>query len=82
MRSGHLENSFFLILQHPLRNRGNINHTPWSERLLWSFDFGDGIQPTAGVISERGNFYGTTKEGGANCPSLPGCGTVFELSLP
>lgn len=40
----------------------------------------DGAAPTGGVVSDRkGNLYGTTDYGGANC--LPdGCGTVFKLS--
>jgi uncharacterized repeat protein (TIGR03803 family) len=44
----------------------------------------DGYHPYAGlVLATNGNFYGTTKFGGANyesyCQDL-GCGTVYELS--
>jgi len=47
----------------------------------------DGAFPQGGVISDaQGNLYGTTEFGGANwCRSpysIPGCGTVFELSPP
>jgi uncharacterized repeat protein (TIGR03803 family) len=43
----------------------------------------DGAYPVAGVIEGTdGNFYGTTAGGNGNskCPSLNGCGTVFELT--
>jgi len=61
---------------------------PWRERLLWSFGAtGDGAGSIAGLVADKwGNLYGTTTAGGANsCPKFtfgPGCGTVFELSLP
>jgi len=60
-----------------------------SERVLSRFagapDDGDG--PGAALVADKwGNLYGTTTAGGANsCPKFtfgPGCGTVFELSLP
>jgi uncharacterized repeat protein (TIGR03803 family) len=53
--------------------------TQWSERVLWNFGAtsDDGKTPFAGLIAERGNFYGTTSGGGAN-----GLGTAFELTLP
>jgi hypothetical protein len=60
-------------------------HTQWSERVLWSFggSYGDGENPEAGLIADpRGNLYGTTNGGGANCPSFGFCGTAFELSPP
>jgi uncharacterized repeat protein (TIGR03803 family) len=49
---------------------------------LHSFDGTDGSQVEAGlVLAANGNFYGTTKLGGAstNCGSL-GCGTIFEIT--
>lgn len=58
-----------------------------SENLLWSFGADDdGVFPYSSLIADkRGNFYGTTEEGGSTSPcfGLPtGCGTVFELSPP
>ncbi len=48
----------------------------WTEKLLYSFDFSDGGEPTAGlVIDGAGNLFGTTPDGGAY-----GGGTVFELT--
>jgi hypothetical protein len=36
--------------------------TQWRERVLWSFGFGDGFQPVAGLIADKwGNLYGTTE---------------------
>ena len=41
----------------------------------------DGEQPYAGLVQDtNGRFYGTTSEGGANCPPS-GCGTIFSLSV-
>jgi uncharacterized repeat protein (TIGR03803 family) len=43
----------------------------------------DGAYPGAGVIEGTdGNFYGTTVGGNGNakCPSLNGCGTVYEIT--
>ena len=61
----------------------------WSERVLWSFGaIGDGWNPEAALIADsKGNLYGTTYVGGANCQPTPplndsGCGIVFELSPP
>ena len=52
--------------------------TQWRERVLWSFGFGDGFQPVAGLLADKwGNLYGTTFLGGAS-----DLGTVFELSPP
>jgi len=46
------------------------------EELLYSFSGSDGQNPDAGLLMDgAGNFYGTTKYGGAN-----GDGTVFKLS--
>lgn len=44
---------------------------------LHSFDYADGLNPTAGLVQGTdGSFYGTTSDGGAN-----GNGTVFRLSV-
>ncbi len=54
----------------------------WTEQVLFSFDFGDGGAPEAGLIFDTaGNLYGTTAVGGdiGGC-SLLGCGTAFELT--
>ena len=32
------------------------------------------------VQTPSGDFYGTTEAGGANCPSIQGCGTFFRLT--
>jgi|HubBroStandDraft_1064217.scaffolds.fasta_scaffold07161_3 uncharacterized repeat protein (TIGR03803 family) len=56
---------------------------------LYSFcaesECADGSYPYAGLVqATNGIFYGTTYSGGANdtCPGqLPGCGTVFSLSV-
>ncbi|MGA7968286.1 MAG: choice-of-anchor tandem repeat GloVer-containing protein [Terriglobales bacterium] len=53
-----------------------------AEKVLYSFTgFPDGGWPNDGLVQDsRGNFYGTTSEGGdlSKCPN--GCGVVFELS--
>ena len=43
----------------------------------------DGAYPWAGLVEDgKGNFYGTTTEGGdLNCNAPYGCGTVFKLTL-
>lgn len=47
---------------------------------LFSFDNTNGEFPEAALVQATdGNLYGTTAEGGANCPPL-GCGTVFKIS--
>lgn len=51
-----------------------------TESVLYSFcsqaNCADGSAPYAGLVADgKGNFYGTTKSGGAN-----GCGVVFKLS--
>jgi uncharacterized repeat protein (TIGR03803 family) len=57
------------------------NGTSSTESVIYSFAGGtlDGATPLAGLTldSTTGNFYGTTKVGGAN-----GFGTVFKLSPP
>jgi len=49
---------------------------------LHSFDFLDGSNPNAPLVQARGEFYGTTFEGGyvafEGCSS--GCGTIFKIS--
>ncbi len=54
----------------------------WTETVLHSFGSGtDGQDPESGVIMDAaGNLYGTTVQGGIYCPSLSGCGIVYELS--
>jgi uncharacterized repeat protein (TIGR03803 family) len=48
---------------------------------LFSFNIGIGELPLSGLISDAtGNLFGTTSEGGANCPNGRHCGTVFEIS--
>ncbi|MGA8492533.1 MAG: choice-of-anchor tandem repeat GloVer-containing protein [Terriglobales bacterium] len=54
-------------------------HNPdgsWTEKVLHSFDGGDGYNPENGLAFDHsGNLYSTTINGGAN-----GRGTVFELA--
>jgi uncharacterized repeat protein (TIGR03803 family) len=54
----------------------------WTLTELYSFGNGhDGQAPESGVVMDAaGNLYGTTYQGGTNCPSLGGCGIVYELS--
>ena len=54
----------------------------WTETVLYSFgNGGDGQNPESGVIMDAaGSLYGTTVQGGIYCPSLSGCGAVYELS--
>ena len=53
------------------------------ETILHSFTGPDGSNPYAGLIQDgKGNFYGTTSEGGdLNCNPPYGCGTVYKLTL-
>jgi uncharacterized repeat protein (TIGR03803 family) len=40
----------------------------------------DGANPQAGLVRDsKGNFYGTSEYGGANCWVPGGCGTVFKI---
>jgi uncharacterized repeat protein (TIGR03803 family) len=54
--------------------------TTGKETVLHKFSLRDGFLPYGGlVLDSKGNLYGTTAAGGANC--LPGgCGTVYKLS--
>ena len=56
----------------------------WGEKVVHSFKGGgDGAHPLGGVIFDKaGNLFGTTTYGGnTQCAgSVPGCGTVYELS--
>jgi uncharacterized repeat protein (TIGR03803 family) len=53
--------------------------TTGKETVLRKFSLSDGYLPYGGlVLDSKGNLYGTTFAGGANC--LPGgCGTVYKL---
>jgi uncharacterized repeat protein (TIGR03803 family) len=53
-----------------------------TETVLYSFKGGpgDGEYPIAGLINVKGKLYGTTSQGGANCSSSGGCGTVFAIT--
>ncbi|MGB0049180.1 MAG: choice-of-anchor tandem repeat GloVer-containing protein, partial [Terriglobales bacterium] len=57
-----------------------------TETVLYSFcsqpNCSDGAYPTSSLTpDDKGNFYGTTWEGGLGCAgAIYGCGTVFELS--
>ncbi len=59
--------------------------TNWTETVLYSFlgwGFGDGGDPSAGLVFDAsGNLYGTTDAGGGP-PLYLNDGTVFELSPP
>ena len=52
---------------------------------LYRFKGGrDGASPEGALVMDRaGNLYGTTFDGGENCPTVvefgPGCGTVYEI---
>jgi uncharacterized repeat protein (TIGR03803 family) len=47
----------------------------WKEKVLHRFNSGDGSVPSAALIFDAGNLYGTTGDGG-----LYGFGTVFKLT--
>jgi len=62
----------------------------WTEAVLYSFagENGDGAFPSGGIVVGKGGvLYGTTEYGGSSgsCvfyDSVPGCGTVFQLTPP
>jgi uncharacterized repeat protein (TIGR03803 family) len=58
--------------------------TSWTETVLHSFAGGtDGSVPlSALVVDPSGVIFGTTSQGGGNCPQWTdnGCGTVFKIS--
>jgi uncharacterized repeat protein (TIGR03803 family) len=47
--------------------------TSGTEKVLYSFNGGDGADPVAGLVNFKGTLYGTTEYGGAN-------GTVFSIT--
>src|ERR1700733_1549591 len=48
---------------------------------LHSFDTTDGAYPLVGLAQAiNGDLYGVTQNGGANCGSTGGCGTVFKMT--
>ncbi|MGD0164843.1 MAG: choice-of-anchor tandem repeat GloVer-containing protein [Candidatus Sulfotelmatobacter sp.] len=60
-------------------------HTAWTEKILYTFTGGsDGERPVGSLVFNHGKLYGTAAYGAnAACTnSLPGCGTIFELSPP
>ena len=51
-------------------------HGRYRERVLYSFKGGsDGSSPTATLVLESGELYGTTSAGGGSC----GCGALFKV---
>ncbi len=56
--------------------------TSGKETLLYSFKSGktDGQFPYAGLVNVKGELYGTTNWGGANCKKGLACGTVFSIT--
>jgi uncharacterized repeat protein (TIGR03803 family) len=56
--------------------------TSGKERVLHSFRGApdDGAGPTAPLIALNGTLYGTTETGGANCPYVMPCGTIFSVT--
>lgn len=53
-----------------------------SETVLYSFNGGtDGFAPVGKIFAQKGEFYGTTLNGGyAGCGGGVGCGTIFTLN--
>jgi uncharacterized repeat protein (TIGR03803 family) len=54
----------------------------YTTELLWIFTLADGANPLTSLISEGGNLYGTTYNGGLgdSCPYPDGCGIAFEFT--
>jgi uncharacterized repeat protein (TIGR03803 family) len=58
----------------------SLDPTSGAERVLHSFQSGDGAYPYANLINVGGTLYGTTSEGGDSTKcGADGCGTVFSL---
>ena len=52
-----------------------------AEKVLHSFGKGsDGRYPVASLTDVNGTLYGTTVDGGTQCPKAGGCGTVFSIT--
>jgi uncharacterized repeat protein (TIGR03803 family) len=52
-------------------------HGRYRERVLYSFQgYSDGSSPTATLVFQNGELYGTTSAGGGSC----GCGTLFKVN--
>jgi uncharacterized repeat protein (TIGR03803 family) len=61
-----------------------VKSSGYTETILHSFTYSDGIEPNGLTMDSSGNLYGTTMQGPgtANCTlttTTLGCGTVFEL---
>jgi uncharacterized repeat protein (TIGR03803 family) len=54
----------------------------WSKSTIHSFQGGatDGVGPSALVVDQSGNIYGTTSGGGLECSDGGTCGLVFKLT--
>ena len=62
--------------------------TAGHEKVLYNFKgmgtsaSGDGLGPETLTMDNLGNFYGTTDFGGVSCAAgMPGCGTVFKITV-
>jgi uncharacterized repeat protein (TIGR03803 family) len=59
----------------------SIDLSTGTETVLYTFLGGtDGANPTSALLNVGGILYGTTGGGGAACPAISGCGTVFSLN--
>lgn len=56
------------------------NLVPGPSGKLYGANEGNVPNPSL-IFDSAGNLYGSTFEGGSGCSSLPGCGTVFRLSI-
>jgi uncharacterized repeat protein (TIGR03803 family) len=58
-----------------------VSGTTYEWQTLWAFNGMDGSYPSASLILDGDNFYGTTYGGGTSsgCPSRSGCGVAFEV---